>query len=313
MADIELRLGNDVLVVQGAMGSMLLADGFEGCLPFLNLTEPETIEELHRRYRAAGADCAVTNTFLATSSRLAEHGLAAHTDAINVEGVRIAQAVGFPHVLAVMGPAGVPVEPGSGRAALRAQQPEVEAAQVAAGPAPHYAVAVEQYAEQAAALASAGPDALFLMTFTDLDDVLAAVEGTRQATSLPVIACIAPVPTGEGEGAFEPDPAEAARLLEQAGAAAVGCNCTSVEDAVAILEQMRPATGLPLVACPHAGIPSTAPDGSLVYPVKPQDFADASLRLLRAGARVIGACCGSTPAATGAIYATVGGVVFPEA
>jgi len=308
MPNIELRLGNDVLVIQGPMGTMLESQGFEGCLPFLNLTEPESVEELHRRYRAAGADCAVTNTFMATSSRLAEHGLAAHTAQINAQGVRIARSVGFPHVLASVGPCGIDVEPGSGEAALRAQAPQVDESHLAQPAAPGYAVAVEQYAEQVGALASAGPDAILLETFTSLDDVLAAVEGARSATDLPVIACMS-----FAAGDESPTPAQAARALTQAGVAALGCNCIDVAACVAALNEMREATNLPLVASPHAGIPVQNPKTGLTWPMRPQDFADASVELLRAGARLIGSCCGSTPACTGAIFATVGGLVFPEA
>ena len=298
MPNIELRLGNDVLVIQGAMETMLESQGFEGCLPFLNLTEPESVEELHRRYRAAGADCAVTNTLYATSSRLAEHGLAAHADAINAEGVRIARSVGFPHVLAAMGPAGVEVEPGSGLAALRAQDPQVSEAVLAQPVAPGYAVAVEQYAEQAAALASACPDAIYLEGFTNLDDALAAVDGARRATDLPVIACMSSAP----------DFAQAAGALAQAGAAAIGCTRADLPATLAALAHMRAATVLPLVACP------TAPDKpGLTQTATAQAFADASVELLRAGARLIGSSCGSNPACTGAIFATVGGLVFPEA
>lgn len=109
MADIDLRMETQVIVVQGAMGTMLLGMGFEGCLPFLNLTEPETVEDLHRRYREAGADCAVTNTFLATPDRLAAYGLEAQAEQINRVGVRLARRAGFPHVLGSIGPCAIQV------------------------------------------------------------------------------------------------------------------------------------------------------------------------------------------------------------
>lgn len=315
MADIELRLGSDVLVVQGAMGTMFEAAGFGGpgetCYPFLNLTEPETVEELHRRYLAAGADCAVTNTFLATSSRLAPYGLLAYAEQINREGVRLARGVGFQHVLAAVGPCGVEVEPGSGLAALAASEAPDGAAYPPEACAPGYGAAVEQYAEQIAALACEGPDAVLLETFTDLDDALAAVDAARRVCDLPVMACLSFVRGPEG-GALSPDPAEAARALVRAGAAAVGCNCTDVDDAVAAVEAMRSAVDAAIVARPSAGQPVRQPDGSLSWPVGPDEFADAAVRLVRAGARVVGSCCGSTPACTGAIYAAVGGLQGSE-
>ena len=315
MADIELRLGSDVLVVQGAMGTMFEAAGFGGpgetCYPFLNLTEPETVEELHRRYLAAGADCAVTNTFLATSSRLAPYGLLGIGEQINREGVRLARGVGFQHVLAAVGPCGVEVEPGSGLAALAASEAPDGAAYPPEACAPGYGAAVEQYAEQIAALACEGPDAVLLETFTDLDDALAAVDAARRVCDLPVMACLSFVHGPEG-GALSPDPAEAARALVRAGAAAVGCNCTDVDDAVAAVEAMRSAVDAAIVARPSAGEPVCQPDGSPTWPVGPDGFADAAVRLVRAGARVVGSCCGSTPACTGAIFAAVGGLQGSE-
>lgn len=297
MADIELRLGKDVLTVQGAMGTMLEAQGFgpagETCYPFLNLEEPETVEQLHRAYLAAGADCAVTNTFLATSSRLARFGLEGCAAQINEAGVRIARGVGFQHVLASVGPCGVEVERGSGRAAL---------AGAPVGPAEAgYGAALEQYAEQVAALASAGPDAILLETFTSLDDALAALDAARRSCGLPVIACMA-FAGRPGEG-----PAEAARALAEAGAAAVGCNCMGVAETLAAVAAMRAAADVPIVARPSAGTPVRAASGRLVWPVGPDGFYDAATRLLAAGASVIGSCCGSTPACTGAVFAAVGG------
>lgn len=310
MADIALRLNEDVLVVQGPLGTAFAAQGFgeadDACYPFLNLTEPETVEDLHRRYLAAGADCAVTNTFMATSSRLAPHGLLAQTQAVNVAGVRLASGLGFQHVLASVGPCGVAVEPGSGLAALRAEHAPADGSCTAQPPAEGYAAAFEQYAEQAAALASAGPDALMLETFTSLDDALAAVAACRRACDLPVFACMA----FTGDPA-QPDPADAARALVEAGAAAVGCNCMGVDETVAAVERMAAAVDVALVARPSAGVPTRAADGSLRWPLGPDDFADAALRLVRAGASIVGSCCGATPACTGAIFAAVGDTQVP--
>ena len=160
MPGITERLGSDVLVVQGAVGTYLAQKGFEGNVCSLNLEEPDAIEQMHQLYRIAGADCAVTNTFCATSSCLASEGLAGQVGAINMEGVRLAREAGFPHVLAAMGPCGVQVEPGSGLAALeaRASCDEAAAAAQAQGPAVGYASAREQYLEQAAALSAAASE-----------------------------------------------------------------------------------------------------------------------------------------------------------
>lgn len=327
MANIELRLGKDVLVVQGPMGTQLMAQGLDGDfpLPSLNITEPEIVEDLHKLYRAAGADCAVTNTFMATSSQLAKSGLASSTALINRQGVQLAREAGFPHVLASVGPCGVAVERGSGEAMLAAreaaQNDEPTATERADGQgapavAPEwpdgYAVAVEQYAEQMAALASEAPDALLLETFTSIDDALAAVEAARRTCDLPILVCMSFVDAEDAPSDEQLSPAEAAKLLARAGVAAVGCNCMGIDETLTAIEQMRAACDLPLIARPSAGAPHTLPNGSLRWPCGPDDFSAGALRLLRAGATVLGSCCGATASCTGAIYATVGGVEFPE-
>lgn len=315
MADIMQRLGSDVLVTQGPMGTQLMAQGFEWDLPLplLNLTEPEVVENLHRLYRAAGADCAITNTFMATSSQLARHGLEGNAVAINVAGVRLAREQEFPHVLASVGPCGIDVEPGSGVASLRGREGDADDARSAGDSPERYGAAVEQYAEQIAALASGDPDAILLETFTSLDDILTAVEAAQKTCDLPILASMSFVDTADGQTQDDAlTPAQAAEILQKAGVAAVGCNCMGVDETVAAIEQMRAACDLPLIARPSAGTPETLPDGTPRWPLGPDDFVDISIRLLRAGARVIGTCCGGTPSCTGAIYATVGGVVFPD-
>ncbi len=322
MPGIMERAGSDVLVVQGAVGTYLHQKGFEGNTCSLNLEEPDAIEQMHGLYRLAGADCAVTNTFLATSARLAREGLAGQAAAINMEGVRLARQAGFPHVLAAMGPCGVAVEPGSGTAALEGRLSAGEAADAAAAqsPAVGYATAREQYLEQTGALAAAAPDAILLQTFTSLDDALAALDAARQACDLPVFVCMT---FGGGAGACDvgardaapaaPGPADCAHTLERAGAAAVGCNCMPPAETLAAIAEMRAACGLPLIALPSAGIPRDLPRRGLVWPQGPDDFADAAVRLVAAGAGLVGSCCGSTPACTGAIYAAVGGCPVPSA
>ena len=308
MPGIRERLGSDVLVVQGAVGTYLGQRGFEGSMCALNLEEPDAVEQMHRLYRVAGADCAVTNTFLATSNLLAAEGLAAQTQAINMEGVRLARAAEFPHVLAAMGPCGVAVEPGSGVAALEARESGGErAGQAQAQAVPEgYACARELYLEQASALAAAAPDAILLETFTSLDDALAALDAAHEACDLPVFACMSLV------GPAAPDAAECARVFERAGADAVGVNCMDAQASEQAVAAMRAACGLPLMARPSAGTPVSTPRGP-VWRTNPDEFAGVAQRLVAAGANVVGTCCGTAPAHTAAVYAAVGGMEAPQA
>ncbi|MDR3686988.1 MAG: homocysteine S-methyltransferase family protein, partial [Coriobacteriia bacterium] len=113
MPDIMMRIGRDVLVVDGAMGTMLHRAGMPAgeCPELLNVTNPEMVADVHRLYRFAGADCVTTNTFGGSAPKLAEYGLADRVVELNVAAVRIAQREGGPHVLADMGPTGLVMEP----------------------------------------------------------------------------------------------------------------------------------------------------------------------------------------------------------
>ncbi|MBR2834162.1 MAG: homocysteine S-methyltransferase family protein [Coriobacteriales bacterium] len=323
MADIQLRLGADVLVLQGPMGTEFMKQGFEADaqMPFstLNITEPETVLELHQRYHAAGADCGITNTFMATSPRLTESGFLGDVAYINIEGVRLAREAGFTHILGSIGPCGIEVEAGSGIAAVKALDASAlseDEALLAAGWPANFGAAVESYSEAAAALASANVDAILLETFTCIDDAIAAIIAAKRTCDAPVIACMsftadqldAETPSQIQDEPQVLTPAKAARLLEAAGATTVGCNCMPIDLCVKAIAQMRSACDLPLAVIPNAGEPSYDKEGNLVWPSSPDDFARASLDLLRAGATLIGACCGADPACISAIYAVVGGV-----
>jgi 5-methyltetrahydrofolate--homocysteine methyltransferase len=167
MPDIMLRLGRDVLVVDGAMGTMLHNAGLPAgeCPELLNVTAPEMVADVHRFYRLAGADCVTTNTFGGSAPKLAEYGLADRVAEINAAAVRIARKDGGPHILADMGPTGLVMEP--------------------MGPATFDEV-FSAFAEQAAALASENPDAIFIETMTDIAEARCAVLAAKSATDLPV-------------------------------------------------------------------------------------------------------------------------------
>ncbi len=169
MPDILSRLGREVLVVDGAMGTMLQRAGMpaEQCPEELNVINPEMVLGVHAGYVTVGADCITTNTFGASRTKLASHGLGDRVEELNRAGVRLARQAGAQHVLADVGPTGLTMEPlGS------ATFDEV------------FAI----FAEQIAALVSERPDAIALETFTDLAEIRCAVLAARSVTDLPVIA-----------------------------------------------------------------------------------------------------------------------------
>lgn len=288
MPDIMLRLGRDVLVAEGAMGTMLQRAGMPAgaSCDQLNELDQEMVSDVHRLYHLAGANCAITNTFCGTRSKLAEHDLEDRAEIFNREGVRIARSVHPEHILADIGPCGLLMPP-YGQAT--------------------YEEVFKQYAAQAAMLAAEGPDAIIIETMIDIADACCAVRAARSVCDLPVFATC----TFNDQGLMPlsgTSPAAAALALRAAGAAAVGLNCgLGPEQAYPLFKEMAAAVDLPLIVQPNAGLPQVARNGETVYPGTPDEFAVWATRFVAAGASIVGSCCGSTPAFTGAIAAIVGG------
>ncbi|MDO9556068.1 MAG: homocysteine S-methyltransferase family protein [Coriobacteriia bacterium] len=281
MPDIDRRLGRDVLVIDGAMGTMLQRGGvpLEQCPEQLNVTAPEIVEDIHRNYVLAGADCVSTNTFGGTRAKLDEYGLGDQVVELNRAGVRIAKRSGAQHVLADVGPTGRVLEP-LGKATFD----ELFAL----------------FVEQIEALVAEGPDAVLIETMTDIAEARCAVLAARSVTDLPVFVSVSFGLSGRMELSGT-DPATAAVVLEAAGASAVGMNCgLGPDQMLPLVEQMAEATSLPLIVQPNAGLP-TLVDGKTVFPGTPDQLGMAAARFVELGASLVGSCCGSTPAFTGAI------------
>jgi 5-methyltetrahydrofolate--homocysteine methyltransferase len=288
MPDLALRFNKDIIVVDGAMGTMLQREDIpsDECGMLLNVLDPEMIVGIHRNYRLAGAQALTTNSFGGTRAKLKNYGLADRAEELNRAAVRLAKAAHPEHVLADVGPCGLVLEPlGS------ASFDEV----------------FEQYAEQIRTLAAEEPDAILIETMSDIADARCALLAAKSVCDLPVIVCCTFDATGHMELSGT-DPAAAAVILEAAGAAAVGMNCgLGPDQLLPLFERMARATALPLIIQPNAGLPQIDRTGATCYTGTANDFADAALVFRRAGAQFIGSCCGSTPAFTGAIYATIGG------
>lgn len=286
MPDILMRLDRDVLVIDGAMGTMLHAAGMHaGTSPeLLNVTAPEMVANVHRLYRLAGADCATTNTFGGSRPKLAEYGLGDRVEELNRAAVRIAKREGGAHVLADVGPTGLVLEP--------------------LGAATFDEVS-DAFAEQVSALAAENPDAIVLETFTDIAELRCGVLAARSVTDLPIFASCTFSVAGRMDLSGT-DPETAAVILEAAGATAVGMNCgVGPDEMLTLLARMASATRLPVFAQPNAGLPHLDGAGSTVFPGTLDDLAAFAEAAREAGASMVGSCCGSTPAFTGAIVAAV--------
>jgi 5-methyltetrahydrofolate--homocysteine methyltransferase len=281
MPDILTRLGRDVLVIDGAFGTMLQRAGIppEQCPEQLNLTGPEIVSDIHRGYVLAGADCVTTNSFGGSRPKLDEYGLGDQVAELNRAAVRVARASGAQHVLADVGPTGLVIEP-LGTVS--------------------FDFAFEVFAEQVSALAAEEPDAIIVETMTDIAEARCAVLAARSVCDLPVIASVT---FGQG-GVMDisgTDPVTAAIVLEAAGASAVGMNCgLGPEQMLPLVEAMAAATALPIIVQPNAGLPRLE-DGRTVFPGTADEMGTYAARFVAAGASLVGSCCGSSPSFTGTI------------
>jgi homocysteine S-methyltransferase len=276
--------GDRPVLADGAMGTVLNARGIpiSRCYDELNLTDPALIQSVHEDYLQAGAEILETNTFGANRFRLARHGLADKVAEINAAGVRIArQAVenlrqrqgGGAWVAGAIGPLGVPLEP-LGKTGLD----EARAA----------------FEEQVRALVAAGVDMIVIETMTALNQAREAVLAAREAA--PGHAILVMVTVDDESNCLDgASPAHAAAVLTDAGADAIGVNCsTGPATVLTAIEAMRTATPLPLAAMPNAGLPR-AVEGRNIYSCSPEYMASFARKAIAAGARILGGCCGTTP------------------
>jgi 5-methyltetrahydrofolate--homocysteine methyltransferase len=281
MHEIEKRLKTEVLLFDGAMGTMLMERGIgpgETSETWI-LSRPDDIAAVHQAYFDAGADIATTATFGATSIKLAHAGLSGKVAEINRKGAELAKSV-CPtgrFVAGDIGPTGKLLKP--------------------AGDADEGALR-DAFSEQSEALAEGGVDLIIVETMMDVREALVALEAAR-ATGLPVFVTVTFDKKPRGYFTMMGNkPADVAKALAGAGAAAVGTNCTlRITDMVDLVSEMRAATDVPIIAQPNAGKPDPT-GGTTTYPDGPEVYAAGTPELIRAGARVVGGCCGTTPETT---------------
>ena len=284
MPSIADIFANRPILADGAMGTVLYARGIfiNRCYDELNISDPGLILSIHEEYLRAGAELLETNTFGANHFRLARHGLAGKVAEINAAGVHLArQAVEHlkekqaaeAWVGGSVGPLGVRLEP-LGKTGLE----EARAA----------------FAEQIRALAEAGVDLLIIETMPALNEAHEALLAAREAApQLPVLVMV--TVDDESNCLDGASPANAAALLTEWGADAIGVNCsTGPATVLTAIEAMRTATTLPLAAMPNAGMPR-AVEGRNIYLCSPEYMASFARKAIAAGAQIVGGCCGTTP------------------
>ncbi len=267
------------LVGDGAMGTQLIARGLPVGVPgeLWNLERPDVIEAIHREYVAAGSQCVLTNTFGASPVALAHHGLADRVEEINTAAAEIARRAAGAQVAVVgdLGPTGALLEP-------LGPLTEDEAHQA--------------YVVQARALASAGVDAIIAETFESSAELRIALSAAGEACALPLIASMkfSREPSGRYRSMMGESPEAVVEAAHDLGCAVVGTNCgQGIADMVGLVEQIARLTHLPVIAQANAGRPQLV-DGRTVYLEDAGTFAEHLPGLHRAGARIIGGCCGTT-------------------
>jgi 5-methyltetrahydrofolate--homocysteine methyltransferase len=288
-----------VLLADGAMGTQLQRAGLEpgGCGESWNLEYPERVLAIQRAYAEAGSDCLLSNTFGASRIMLARHGKGEQVKEINQAGVRIARRAfedsgarrgdtersggrRWSFVLGDVGPFGGLMEP--------------------YGDVPEARVR-DTFREQADALVEAGVDAVIIETQTSLEELGVAIEAARRAGAPCVIGSMAFDVTQNREDLrtmMGVSPEDAAEFMRQAGADIVALNCGAGVDvgwAARAVSRYRQVCDLPSMAQPNAGLPELK-DLEVVYKQTPEEMGAELPALLDAGARIVGGCCGSTPA-----------------
>jgi len=272
------RLHERPLLGDGAMGTMLYARGvpLDACFDVLNVNEPKVVQGIHAEYIQAGADWIETNTFGANRFKLAVHGLASRVREINLRGAKLARDVRETmgrdvFVVGSMGPLGKYLAP------LGSITPEEARA---------------AFLEQAEGLLEGGVDAFVVETFSDLTEIRLAVEAVRAITDLPIITQVAF--TQDLVTFLGHTPTEVVRTLRSLPVQVIGANCSVGSSTLYdVLEQMLPeAGGLALAIQPNAGLPSRIGE-RLIYISSPTYMADYAARMITAGARMVGGCCGT--------------------
>ena len=285
--DILALVRERIVVLDGAMGTMLMVEGLGGgeVPEAWNLEKPHVIQSIHRRYFEAGADVVLTNSFGGNRLKLEKKKKDREVLRINTRAAELAKTVAPPgkFVAGDIGPSGELIAPVGSYSCQ-----ELE----------------EVFEEQAQALIAGGVDLIIIETMFSLQEASAALKGVRRAGGGPVFVSMTYERKGDGFVTMMGEtPDRCVRTLEQEGADGIGANCTIKSDEMIPLAAiLRGLTNLPVLVEPNAGEPRIK-DGSTIYTQTPDEFADDVEAMVRHGVNVVGGCCGTTPEFISAIHA----------
>lgn len=266
------KIKNNILVGDGAMGTLLYQHGADGCFEELNISAPEKVRHVHRLYVEAGSDLIQTNTYAANSLKLRRYQLDHRVEEINVAAVTLArkEAKEETFVFATIG--------GIGSVHLTEYEPdEIN----------------QSLKQQVDILLKTDVDGFILETFYDFQELLEIVKYVRKNTNKPIIAQVTLGDIGVLQGGTPL--ADALLLLEAEGVEVVGLNCRmGPYHMLRSLEEVPLLTDSVLCVYPNASLPNVR-DGKFFYQSNPSYFADMTEPLVKEGVHLIGGCCGTTP------------------
>lgn len=277
------RIGQGVLFLDGAMGTQLFERGAKAgaCNENLNIESPEIVVDVYRAYLDAGSDAIITNTFGATRVGLDKHGLGDKVSEINIAAAQLARKAAGQgkYVLGGLGACGEFLAP---LGTLKEDE------------------LMSAFAEQASALASCDIDGFIIETMTAVEEAKIAVEAIKSVSDLPVLVSMSFDKAGDGfRTMMGVDAERAVSELSGMGITAMGFNCGTLTmdeyiEFAGVYAGLLKDAGLPLIAEANAGKPELI-DGKAVYSLSPDDFAIKVEAIAKAGAVIVGGCCGTSP------------------
>ena len=265
-----------VLTYDGSKGVMLQREGLTGteAAESWNLSNPEVVKNLYNQYLTAGSDVIQTNTFPGNRVTLGKHGLGDKTYQLNFAGVKLAKEISgdSAYVAASVGPTGELLEP-SGTL--------------------NFDNAYSIFTEPLKALEDAGADLVNFETFSDLNELRAAILAAKETTNLPIIASV--TFNANSRTLFGNSAEVCAIVCQSLGVAIVGANCSGGPDSLLEpIKKMYSVASIPLCVKANAGMPAME-DGKIFYHQKPEQFSSYTKEFVENGVRLIGGCCGTTP------------------
>lgn len=276
--DFNERLKRTILVADGGMGSLLYeAVGPRRCVDEFNVTHAEEVFRVHQSYIEAGAQVIETNTFGANRHKLGPLGLAGRTVELNHRGAKAAREAreAAKHEVLIAG--------SIGPLGVVQQVRELPQTQM-----------IEIFKEQAGALEERGVDFFILETFSDIEELLAAVEAIRSFSRLPIVAEMTYSEEGTALGGMRPQ--DSWEKLKGKEIQAIGANCTvGPQLLLPIVRELVSCSKLPISAMPNAGFPKRVGDRTIYPRSSPEYFALFAEEAAGLGARLLGGCCGTTP------------------